>query len=179
MRTGAEYRAALRDGRRVWVMGEGLVEDVTTHPATRAMVDVYVAWYDLLRDPAWRDIGPGRSVVRAQRDVTPCRVAKQVVPSDIFVDHRPGRRMRCHILDQTLSHDPDSPPVTQGCPVLRPCPHRLLLPYCGLVSEPPAQCLPAAERNERFLAHADMFRHRKRFAAQCRPSFIDRQPIEF
>src|SRR5271165_2064544 len=56
MRTGAEYRAALRDGRRVWVMGEGLVEDVTTHPATRAMVDEYVAWYDLLRDPAWRDI---------------------------------------------------------------------------------------------------------------------------
>ena len=32
MRTGAEYREALRDGRRVWVMGEGLVEDVTTHP---------------------------------------------------------------------------------------------------------------------------------------------------
>jgi len=56
MRTGAEYRAALRDGRRVWVLGEGLVEDVTTHPATRAMVDEYVAWYDLLRDPAWRDI---------------------------------------------------------------------------------------------------------------------------
>ena len=36
MRTGAEYRAALRDGRRVWVLGEGLVKDVTTHPATRA-----------------------------------------------------------------------------------------------------------------------------------------------
>ncbi|MFZ3237456.1 MAG: 4-hydroxyphenylacetate 3-hydroxylase N-terminal domain-containing protein, partial [Stellaceae bacterium] len=65
MRTGAEYREALRDGRRVWVMGEGMVEDVTTHPATRAMVDEYVAWYDLHSDPAWRDIafapaaGPG------------------------------------------------------------------------------------------------------------------------
>jgi aromatic ring hydroxylase len=56
MRTGAEYRAALRDGRRVWVMGEGLIEDVRTHPATRAMVDEYVAWYDLHLDPAWRDI---------------------------------------------------------------------------------------------------------------------------
>jgi len=56
MRTGAEYRQALRDGRRVWVMGEGLIEDVTTHPATRAMVDEYVAWYDLLADPAWQDI---------------------------------------------------------------------------------------------------------------------------
>ncbi len=56
MRTGAEYREGLRDGRRVWVMGEGLVEDVTTHPATRAMVDEYVAWYDLHLDPAWQEI---------------------------------------------------------------------------------------------------------------------------
>jgi aromatic ring hydroxylase len=56
MRTGAEYRKALRDGRRVWVMGEGMIDDVTTHPATRAMVDEYVAWYDLHSDPAWRDL---------------------------------------------------------------------------------------------------------------------------
>src|SRR5882757_8315077 len=35
--------------------GEGLVDDVTTHPATRAMVDEYVAWYDLHYDPAWQD----------------------------------------------------------------------------------------------------------------------------
>jgi aromatic ring hydroxylase len=56
MRTGAEYRAALRDGRRVWVLGEGQVEDLTTHPATRAMVDEYVAWYDLHFDPEWTDI---------------------------------------------------------------------------------------------------------------------------
>jgi 4-hydroxyphenylacetate 3-monooxygenase len=54
MRTGAEYRDALRDGRRVWVMGEGLVEDVTTHPATRAMVEEYVAWYDRHFDPEWQ-----------------------------------------------------------------------------------------------------------------------------
>jgi aromatic ring hydroxylase len=56
MRTGGEYRDALRDGRRVWVMGEGLVEDVTLHPATRPMVDEYVAWYDRHHDPAWRDV---------------------------------------------------------------------------------------------------------------------------
>src|SRR5215831_6259065 len=55
MRTGADYRRELRDGRRVWVVGEGLVEDVTTHPATRAMVDEYVGWYDRHLDPAWRD----------------------------------------------------------------------------------------------------------------------------
>jgi aromatic ring hydroxylase len=55
VRTGAEYRAALRDGRRVWVLGEGLVEDVTVHPATRATVDEYVAWYDRHFDPEWQD----------------------------------------------------------------------------------------------------------------------------
>jgi aromatic ring hydroxylase len=56
MRTGTEYRQALRDGRRVWVVGEGFVDDVTTHPATRGMVDEYAAWYDLHLDPAWQDI---------------------------------------------------------------------------------------------------------------------------
>src|SRR6516162_4600326 len=56
MRTGAEYRAALRDGRRVWVLGEGPIEDVTTHPATRAMVEEYVAWYDRHFDPEWSDL---------------------------------------------------------------------------------------------------------------------------
>jgi aromatic ring hydroxylase len=56
MRTGTEYREALRDGRRVWVMGEGLIDDVTTHPATRAMVDQYVAWYDHQFDSTWTAI---------------------------------------------------------------------------------------------------------------------------
>ena len=56
MRTGAEYRQALRDGRTVWVMGEGRIADVTTHPATSAMVDEYARWYDRHFDPAWRDI---------------------------------------------------------------------------------------------------------------------------
>jgi len=56
LRTGAEYRAALRDGRKVWISGEGAVEDVTTHPATQPMVDEYVAWYDRHFDPAWREI---------------------------------------------------------------------------------------------------------------------------
>jgi aromatic ring hydroxylase len=56
MRTGAEYREALRDGRKVWVLGEGLVADVTTHPATSAMVEEYVAWYDRHFDPSWQDI---------------------------------------------------------------------------------------------------------------------------
>ena len=55
MRTGADYRDALRDGRKVFVMGEGRVDDVTTHPATSAMVEQYVAWYDRHFDPRWAD----------------------------------------------------------------------------------------------------------------------------
>jgi hypothetical protein len=54
MRTGAEYRNALHDGRRIWLIGEGWVEDVTVHPATRAVVDEYVAWYDRRFDPEWQ-----------------------------------------------------------------------------------------------------------------------------
>src|SRR6266571_61245 len=37
-------------------MGEGLIEDVTVHPATRAMVDELAGWYDRHFDPEWRDI---------------------------------------------------------------------------------------------------------------------------
>ena len=56
MRTGADYRESLRDGRNVWVVGEGAVADVTTHPATSAMVAEYVAWYDRHFDPEWQDV---------------------------------------------------------------------------------------------------------------------------
>src|SRR5215469_5318598 len=56
MRTGGDYRKALRDGRKLWVMGEGRVDDVTTHPATRAMVEEYALWYDRHLDPAWHEL---------------------------------------------------------------------------------------------------------------------------
>ncbi len=64
MRTGEDYRASLRDGRDIWLLGVGRIDDITTHPATRAMVDAYAAWYDRHFDPAWRDVlfappGPG------------------------------------------------------------------------------------------------------------------------
>lgn len=55
MRTGADYRESLRDGRNVWVVWEGAVDDVTTHPATAAMANEYVAWYDRHLDPDWQD----------------------------------------------------------------------------------------------------------------------------
>jgi 4-hydroxyphenylacetate 3-monooxygenase len=55
MRTGVDYRNSLRDGRRVFILGSGRIEDVTIHPETRAMVEEYVAWYDRHADPAWRE----------------------------------------------------------------------------------------------------------------------------
>ena len=55
MRTGREYREALHDGRRVFVVGEGLIEDVTLHPATRPMVDEYALWYDRHHAAAWQE----------------------------------------------------------------------------------------------------------------------------
>jgi aromatic ring hydroxylase len=56
MRSGADYLESLKDGRRVWVLGEGRVDDVATHPATAGMVRNYVEWYDRHFDPAWQDI---------------------------------------------------------------------------------------------------------------------------
>ncbi len=55
MRTGADYRESLRDGRDVWVVGEGAVADVTAHPSTSAMVDEYVEWYDRHFEADWQD----------------------------------------------------------------------------------------------------------------------------
>ncbi len=56
MRTGAEYRESLRDGRKVWIAGEGRIEDVTTHPLTKGTVEEYAAWYDRHFDPEWQDV---------------------------------------------------------------------------------------------------------------------------
>src|SRR5262245_41729622 len=95
MRTGAEYREALRDGRRVWVMGEGRVDDVTVHPATRAMVEEYVAWYDRHFDPAWQDI------VLTPRDAAGTRV-----PWSYVIPTSPGdlpARGRCFSATPLLS----------------------------------------------------------------------------
>jgi 4-hydroxyphenylacetate 3-monooxygenase len=56
MRTGDDYKRSLRDGRKVWIMGEGRIEDMTTHPATRGLVEEYAAWYDRHLDPEWREV---------------------------------------------------------------------------------------------------------------------------
>ncbi|TMK05347.1 MAG: hypothetical protein E6G72_18410 [Alphaproteobacteria bacterium] len=82
MRTGAEYREALRDGRKLWVMGVGAVDDVTTHPATRALVEEYAAWYDRHLDPQFQDMllaPPGDNGERAPWAFTVPRTKEDLI----------------------------------------------------------------------------------------------------
>lgn len=51
IRTGEEYRASLRDGREVWMSGKR-VEDVTTHPMFKPLIDVRARIYDMQHDAA-------------------------------------------------------------------------------------------------------------------------------
>jgi len=55
IRTGDEYRESIRDGREVWIDGER-VDDVTTHPAFRPIVDIRARIYDLAHGAATRDV---------------------------------------------------------------------------------------------------------------------------
>ena len=54
IRTGEDYRESIRDGRNVWIDGER-VDDVTTHPAFRPIVDIRARIYDLGHDELTRD----------------------------------------------------------------------------------------------------------------------------
>ena len=55
IRTGEDYRESLRDGREVWVSGER-VDDVTTHPAFKPLVDARARIYDMAHEDATRDV---------------------------------------------------------------------------------------------------------------------------
>ncbi len=51
IRTGDEYRESLRDGREVYMDGQR-VDDVTTHPKFKPLIDVRARIYDMQHDPA-------------------------------------------------------------------------------------------------------------------------------
>ena len=55
IRTGAEYRESIRDGRAVYIGGER-VRDVTTHPMFRPLVDIRARIYDLQHEAATRPL---------------------------------------------------------------------------------------------------------------------------
>lgn len=46
IRSGEDYRSSIRDGREVWIDGER-VDDVTTHPAFKPIVDIRARIYDM------------------------------------------------------------------------------------------------------------------------------------
>ena len=54
LRTGAEFRQSRNDGRQVWSNGQK-IDDVSTHPITRGVVDALAAWYDAHADPQWAE----------------------------------------------------------------------------------------------------------------------------
>lgn len=55
LRTGAEYKRSLQDGRRVWYQGEW-IEDVTTHPATARAIEFQASLYDAQHEPQYGDL---------------------------------------------------------------------------------------------------------------------------
>lgn len=55
LKTGDQYRESLRDGRRVWMDGV-FIEDVTTHPAFKPIIDARARVYDMAGEDAFRGV---------------------------------------------------------------------------------------------------------------------------
>jgi len=55
IRTGEQYRDSIRDGRQVWINGER-VNDVTTHPMFKPIVDIRARIYDMTHEKATQDV---------------------------------------------------------------------------------------------------------------------------
>ncbi|HEU0116735.1 MAG TPA: 4-hydroxyphenylacetate 3-hydroxylase family protein [Thermomicrobiales bacterium] len=55
IRTGDDYRESIRDGREIYIDGER-IDDATTHPAFKPLIDIRARIYDMGRDPATRDV---------------------------------------------------------------------------------------------------------------------------
>ncbi len=55
LRTGAQYRDSLRDGRQVWMNGER-VKDVAAHPAFKPIVDIRARIYDMAHEARYKPI---------------------------------------------------------------------------------------------------------------------------
>jgi len=55
IRTGAQYKDSIRDGREVFINGEQ-VQDVTTHPMFKPLVDIRARIYDMQHEDATKSI---------------------------------------------------------------------------------------------------------------------------
>ena len=92
IRTGDEYRESLRDGREVYMNGER-VEDVTTHPQFKPLIDVRARIYDMQHEAATQEVMTfrengelfpiGNRIPTGQQDWQDKRVAVDTVMKDI------------------------------------------------------------------------------------------------
>ncbi len=55
LRTGKQYRESLRDGRVVWMEGQR-VNDVTTHPAFKPLVEIRAKMFDMTQSEEHREL---------------------------------------------------------------------------------------------------------------------------
>jgi aromatic ring hydroxylase len=58
LRTSADYRASLRDGRRIFYRGKA-VEDVTTHPVFSLAINHAALDFEMAHEPRYRDLAVG------------------------------------------------------------------------------------------------------------------------
>src|SRR3712207_1609111 len=92
IRTGAQYRDSIRDGREVFINGEH-VKDVPSHPMFRPIVDIRARIYDMQHEPETRDImtsvedgevnAVGNKLPRTQQDWWDKRRATDTVLEEI------------------------------------------------------------------------------------------------
>jgi 4-hydroxyphenylacetate 3-monooxygenase len=94
IRTGAQYRDSIRDGREVYINGER-VADVPSHPMFRPIVDIRARIYDMAADPetagalAYPDPASGEinpvttKPPRTQQDWHDKRTATEAIMNDV------------------------------------------------------------------------------------------------
>jgi len=92
IRTGADYREGLRDGREVWIDGER-IKDPASHPALKPIVDIRARMYDMQHERAhapvltYEETGSRHSIFnrlpRIQQDWHDKRRAVDTVLSEI------------------------------------------------------------------------------------------------
>jgi 4-hydroxyphenylacetate 3-monooxygenase len=94
VKTGEQFKEALRDGRQVYYKGER-IEDVTDHPATAGGIDLLASLYDAQHSDAGRDlltytredgerVSAAYMVTRTKKDLTFRREGIEFVARETF-----------------------------------------------------------------------------------------------
>jgi len=59
LKTPAEFKESLRDGREVYINGER-IDDVTTHPMLKVAMETAAFDYEMAEMPEYRDLAVGK-----------------------------------------------------------------------------------------------------------------------